>query len=71
MKKIAKNGKEVVNYDKIPPNPKPPFVNIPGCYCENCGETFALYHYSVIAPSRVDENGKPVFDKCFKCENDD
>jgi hypothetical protein len=69
--KIAKNGKEVVDYDKIPAYPKGQFMNAPGCYCENCGQTFALYFYSAIMPAGVDENGKPVFNNCFKCEDND
>lgn len=63
-------------YDKIPALPTidwpPPFfVHIPGVYCGNCGETFALYSYSVIWPNGLDENGKPYYNACFKCHKVD
>jgi hypothetical protein len=53
-------------YDKIPPLPPAgeQFMHIPGCYCQNCGASFALYSYSILQPGDVDENGKPYFRRC-------
>ena len=58
-------------YDQIPPLTKNDysmgFQRVPGCYCINCGEAFALYAYSIIIPRYRDENGKPYYETCFKC----
>lgn len=66
--KKAKNGKEVVDYNKIPALKEGFFQHIPGVYCNNCGEVFALYSYSAHPPSGTDENGKPYYNNCFKCD---
>jgi hypothetical protein len=52
-------------YDKIPPLPEPgeQFIHIPGCYCQDCGRTFALYSYSMVYTGK-DENGKAYLTKC-------
>lgn len=58
-------------YDTIPSNPdfNKGFMNFPGVYCQGCGETFAMYSFGF--GSRIlDENGKPYFTTCFKCEKD-
>src|SRR5271157_3481788 len=57
-------------YETIKPLPPPGtlFTHFPGVYCLKCGEVFALYSYSAIAPSGVDENGKPYMRGCPKCE---
>ncbi len=44
------------------------FQHLPGIYCWNCGETFALYSYSAMQPHGFDPNGKPFYYSCFKCE---
>ena len=44
-------------------------MHVPGCYCAGCGESFALYSYSAIQPTEVDENGKPYYKDCFKCND--
>lgn len=55
-------------YDKIPELPESGFyMHFGGVYCRNCGETFALYSYSAIRPSGIDENRKPYYSQCFKC----
>jgi hypothetical protein len=57
-------------YETIPPNPDytKEFMNLPGVYCQGCGSTFALYSFSFIPPNGLDENGKPFYHSCFKCE---
>ena len=40
------NGNEISRYEEIAPMEKNFFQNLPGVYCRNCGETFALYSYS-------------------------
>ncbi len=35
----------------------------PGCYCKNCGQTFAMYSFG-IQPGGNDENGKACFSVC-------
>ena len=47
------------------------FQRIPGCYCINCGEVFALYSYSAVMPRYKDENGKPYYKTCFMCVKPD
>lgn len=66
--KYAKNGTLVENYNDIPTARKLRSVNIPGCYCENCGQTFALYSYSIIPPTKVDENNKLCYESCHFCQ---
>lgn len=66
-------GNVVEKYDLIPALPAATggfFQHIPGVYCKNCGETFALYSYSVHQPDTDarDENGKPYYNECFKCK---
>lgn len=61
------NGTLVENYDNIPTFEKLKGINIPGCYCENCGQTFALYSYSSIKPTKIDENKKFYYDFCHLC----
>jgi hypothetical protein len=54
--------------ENIPPLPKEGFFqHLPGSYCKNCGEVFALYSYSAIKPDGVDDKGKPYYNDCFKC----
>ncbi len=64
-----KPSKEI--YDKIlplcPKDYEEGFMRIPGVYCAGCGETFALYSYSVIPPCGFDENQKPYYTGCFRC----
>ena len=43
-------------------------INIPGVYCKNCGEVFALYAFSLDQPEGIDENGRPYYKSCFKCD---
>lgn len=59
------NGNIIKNYDKIPMTVG---INVPGVYCKNCGETFAIYPWSVVQPHGTDINKKPFYNKCFKCE---
>lgn len=59
------------NYDAIPLLPEKTeetFMHMPGIYCRNCGQSFALYWYSAQQPSGVDENKKPYYNTCFKCD---
>ena len=64
MKKTT-NGKVIENYNEIMPIPKKHnFRLFPGAYCKNCGETFALYSYSMFQPNGIDENGKAFYNKC-------
>lgn len=48
--------------------PLPPkgefFQHFPGVYCQNCGEDFALYSYSIFQPLEIDENNKPFYKCC-------
>jgi len=55
-------------YDSLPARDKMGPVNIPGVYCQGCGETFALYRYSVLQPDGFDENGKAYYRACFNCK---
>lgn len=55
------------NYNEIPMLDQLGPINIPGIYCKNCGETFALYSYSMMPMDGVDENNKPIYNKCFIC----
>lgn len=52
-------------YAKIPKKPADGefYQLFPGCYCANCGDTFAMYSYG-IQPSSLDENGKAYFKYC-------
>ena len=54
-------------YDQIQPLKDQGHINIPGIYCAGCGETYARYSYSFHQADAVDENGKPYYNKCFKC----
>ena len=59
-------------YDSVKPLPEKGefFQNFAGVYCKNCGETFALYSYSVFKPHGVDENNKPFYKNCVMCGNE-
>ena len=57
----------VSNYNEIPTKENLRSVNIPGVYCKCCGETFALYSWSVHQPDGYDKNGKPYYNFCFIC----
>lgn len=65
----ATNGNEIKDYDLIKPIPPDGqfFMHVPGAYCANCGELFALYSFSHNQPAQVDANGKPFYSHCFKC----
>ena len=66
----ASNGNEIERYEEILPLPKEPekfFQHIPGVYCRNCGQTFALYSYSKHPVHGTDENDKPFYNMCFNC----
>jgi hypothetical protein len=63
------NGNIIKDYDKIAPIEDGFFQHFPGVYCNNCGETSALYSYSMFQPVGVDENNKPYYDSCFKCKD--
>lgn len=43
------------------------YQNLPGVYCQKCGETFALYSYSLHQPDGVDAKGKPFYRECSFC----
>jgi hypothetical protein len=55
-------------YAKIPSLPPygTPFTHIPGVYCQECGNVFALYSTSV-SLGEIDENGKPYYKTCCRC----
>ncbi len=55
------------DYDKIPAASELGPINVPGCYCINCGELFALYSFSIHQPMNKDENGKLYYENCFLC----
>ena len=57
-------------YDKLPTKEQMGAINIPGVYCQGCGETFALYRYSFQQPDGFDENGKAYYRTCFLCKGD-
>lgn len=61
------NGNVIERYNEIRPMGNGFFQNFSGVYCKNCGETFALYSYSAMQPQGVDENSKPFYNNCFKC----
>lgn len=65
----AKNGVEIMGYEKILPvrDDEAFFMHLPGVYCRNCGETYALYSFSTEKPDGTDENRKPYYNGCFKC----
>ena len=66
---IMKPKQEI--YDKIPTWPRPDwFMDFPGVYCKGCGETFALYSFSMIGKQGLDENNKAYMNSCFKCQKD-
>lgn len=67
--KCSLSGIEIKDYDKMLPRENGFFQHFPGCYCNNCGETFALYSYSAMQPKNVDENKIPYYNSCFKCDN--
>lgn len=67
----ANNKSEILNYDLIPTVNSLEDVNLPGCYCKNCGRTFALYSFSAFRPSLKDENNKLYYENCFKCKKDE
>lgn len=62
------NGNLIDRYDEIPDHRtcKSPIM-MPGVYCRNCGNTFALYQWSFHKPDGFDENGKFYYNKCFGC----
>lgn len=62
------NGNVIDRYDEIP-NYKEckSSVMMPGVYCKNCGNTFALYAWSFHKPDGADENDKFFYNKCFGC----
>jgi hypothetical protein len=62
------NGNVIERYDEIRPIENGFFQNFPGVYCKKCGKTFALYSYSAMQPHGVDENSKPFYNSCFKCD---
>jgi hypothetical protein len=62
------NGNVIERYDEIKSIENGFFQNFPGVYCKKCGETFALYSYSAMQPNGVDENLKPFYNSCFKCD---
>jgi hypothetical protein len=47
------------------------FMHLPGVYCKNCGEIFALYSYSAHKPDGIDHNRKPFYNKCYFCPKDE
>lgn len=63
-----KPAKEI--YDKILPftieNQKG--FMIPGAYCQACGKTFAVYPYSMIKPSHIDDQNKAYYIGCGLCD---
>jgi hypothetical protein len=58
-------------YEKIPSFPKGNFMHLPGVYCQGCGEDYALYFYSAFGHYSLDENGKPFYKACPKCQGKD
>lgn len=55
-------------YALIPTRKTMGAINIPGIYCKGCGDTFALYSYSVFQADGYDENDKPFYEKCLTCQ---
>ena len=47
------------------------FMHIPGIYCINCKEVFALYSFSAGPPDGFDRWGKPIYFKCDWCPDED
>ncbi len=56
-------------YDKLMANlqNKRSELMMPGVYCSNCGETFALYPWSACMPSDRDENNVFYYKTCPLC----
>lgn len=65
--KKSLNGNVIENYNEIKEMSNGDFRHFPGVYCKNCGETFALYSYSLIQPDGIDDNLKPFYNDCFRC----
>ena len=64
----AANGAVIEKYNEIPSIAgQEYYMNIPGVYCQNCGDVSALYSFSGFQPDNIDENGKPYYDKCLIC----
>lgn len=59
---VIKRYKEIPNYKLCKSR-----VMMPGVYCKNCGETFALYAWSAAKPDGSDENNKFFYNKCLNC----
>jgi len=68
MKPIQEKYDEIPGFPTIDRLSLSFFICVPGAYCKQCGEVFALYSYSAIWPNGLDENDKPYYDSCFKCD---